>query len=287
MCEVDSFDHILAADRLCDEYGLDTISAGVTIAFAMECFERGLITTRDTGGLKIRFGDPEVILALIEAMAFRRGFGQVLAEGSQKASQIIGRGTGKYAFHAKGLELAGHSARGLKGLALGYATSNRGGSHLDFRPVVERSGLADRFTTAGKGQLVKDNQDMCTIGDSLIVCRFTEPVFGFFLGDPYVDIVNYTTGRNIDLTGLRQIAERIYTLERLFNVREGITREQDTIPERLMQEPIPDGPSAGCVVRPVELETMLDDYYLARGWDPKTGVPKKETLKELGLDSVG
>ncbi|MDN5347557.1 MAG: aldehyde:ferredoxin oxidoreductase [Clostridia bacterium] len=283
MCEVNSFDHILAADRLCDEYGLDTISTGVTIAFAMECFEKGLITTADTGGLKINFGDPEIILTLIDQIAHRKGFGQILAEGSKRASQILGRGTEKYAMQVKGLELAGHSARGLKGMALGYATSNRGGSHLEYRPVVERSGKADRFTVEGKGQIVKDNQDMSTIGDSLVICRFTEPVFGFFLGGPYVEMVNLTTGRGIDLAGLRRIAERIYTLERLFNVREGITRAQDTIPERLMREPIPDGPSQGCLARPEELEEMLDEYYRARGWDVKTGIPTEETLNELGL----
>ncbi|CEP67246.1 Aldehyde ferredoxin oxidoreductase, C-terminal [Moorella glycerini] len=284
MCEVNSFDFILAADRLCDEYGLDTISTGVTIAFAMECFEKGLITAQDTGGLKITFGDPEIILTLIEQIAYRKGFGEILAEGSKRVSQIIGRGTEQYAMQVKGLEPAGHSARGLKGMALGYATSNRGGSHLDYRPVVERSGKADRFSPEGKGKIVKENQDMSTIGDSLVICRFTEPVFGFFLGKPYVDIVNLTTGRNLDLVELRLIAERIYTLERLFNVREGVTRAQDTLPQRFLQEPIPGGPSRGCVVRLEELRQMLDEYYQARGWDVKTGIPTKETLEKLGLE---
>lgn len=285
MCGNSSFESIIIADRLCDEYGMDTITAGCTIAFAMECFEKGLINKTDTGGLELTWGNSEAIIALLHQIANRQGFGNVLAEGTRKAAQIIGRGAEAFAIHTKGLEFAGHSARAHKGQAVGYATSNRGGSHQDTRVVPERSGMFDRKAVIGKGKLAKESQDMDTIGDSLIMCRrATEALYGFFLNEEILKAVNIVTGHNYSLQELCEVAERIYTLERMFNVREGARRADDTLPERFLKEPIPEGGCKGSLVTPEELETMLDEYYQLRQWDVATGVPTKELLARLSLD---
>lgn len=275
---------IILADKLSDDLGLDTISAGVVLAFIMECTERGLLTARDTDDLDVRFGSHEAMLALLPKIAYREGIGDLLAEGVREISRRIGKGSEKFAIHVKGLEVPGHTGRGLKGMGLGYATSSRGGSHQDFRPGPERGGKFDRKVVNGKGKLVKENQDMTTIGDSLIICRrHAEGYYGSFLNGKYLELTNLVTGWDLNLEELTTIAERIYTLERMFNVREGIRRGDDTLPERFMKEPIPEGPSAGMYVPPEELAVMLDEYYDIRGWDRDTGVPTPETLARLGL----
>lgn len=274
---------IIQADRLCDEYGIDTISAGVAIAFAMEAFERGVIGETETDGLSLTFGNHGAALKLLQQIAHREGFGDILAEGVRRAAELIGRGSERYAIHVKGLELAGHTARALKGMALGYAVSTRGGSHQDTRSTVERSGLFDPAAVAGKGVMARDSQDMTAVGDSLIICRYTEAVFGFFLGQDHVCIANLTTGFDYSLEELRRVGERIYTLERMFNVREGIGRKEDTLPERFFSDAIPTGPNAGSYIRRADLDLMLDEYYEARGWDKATGIPTPAKLRELGL----
>jgi len=274
---------IIYADRLCDEYGVDTISSGVSIAFAMEAFEKGVISVKETEGLSLVFGNHQAALELLRKISYREGLGDILAEGVKRAAKIIGHGSEKYAMHAKGMELAGHSARGLKGLALGYAVSTRGGTHQDTRPTVERSGQFDPQAVQGKGEMNKESQDMTTLCDSLIICRYTEGIYGFFLNQDHVRMSNLVTGADYALEELKLIGERVYNLERLFNVREGAGRQSDCLPERFMQEPITDGPAKGRVVTREELEQMLDDYYLSRGWDPKTGIPTVQKIKELGL----
>lgn len=276
-------DSIIYADRMCDELGIDTISSGVAIAFAMEAFERGILSPGDTGGIDLHFGNHRAAIDLLQDIAYRRGLGDTLAEGVKRAAEIIGRGSEKYAMHVKGMELPGHSARGLKGMALGYAVSTRGGTHQDTRPTVERSGQFDPLAVQGKGKMNKDNQDMTAVCDSLIICRYTEGIYGFFLGEDHVRMANLTTGAGYSLEDLRKVGERVYTLERLFNVREGLTRKDDRLPERFLEEPIPGGPAAGRVVLRADLDQMLDEYYTARGWDPRTGAPTEEKLRELGL----
>jgi len=282
--ENDNPDSIIAADRLSDELGIDTMSTGVVIAWVMECFEKGILTSKDTDGLEVTFGRHEILLDMIKKIAYREGIGDLLAEGTKIASQKVGKGSEEFAIHVKGLELAGHTARGLKGMGLGYAVATRGGSHQDIRPGVERSGKLDRQIIEGKPEHVLKNERMCTIGDSLILCRrHSEPYFGAYLSDKYVEVINLLTGFDLDLEELNNIADRIYTLERMFNCREGITRKDDTLPSRFMKEPIPEGPSKGMYLKEEELNVMLDEFYSLRGWDVKTGIPTEKKLKELGL----
>ncbi|KJS87545.1 MAG: hypothetical protein JM58_04205 [Peptococcaceae bacterium BICA1-8] len=171
-------------------------------------------------------------------------------------------------------------------MALGYAVSNRGATHLDARPTPERSGQYDPLEIRGKGKMVKENQDMTTIGDSLIICRYTEGIFGFFVNEDFVKIANLTTGYSYNLEDLRRIGERIYTLERIINVREGLDRSKDILPERFLNEPIPDGPKKGAYIAKEELEFMLDEYYASRGWDIETGKPTIDTIEKLGLTEL-
>lgn len=276
-------DTIIYADRMCDELGIDTVSSGVTIAFAMEAFERGILSPGETGGIDLRFGNHRAVLNLLQGIAYRRGLGNTLAEGVKRAAEIIGCGSEKFAMHVKGMELPGHSARGLKGMALGYAVCTRGGTHQDTRPTVERSGQFDPQAVEGKGKMNKDSQDMTALCDSLIICRYTEGVYGFFLGEDHVRMANLVTGAGYSLEDLIMIGERVNNLERIFNVREGIGRENDWLPDRFLEEPIPGGPVAGRVLTREELNKMLDEYYAARGWDLLTGVPTAEKLKDLGL----
>ena len=267
-----------------DELGMDTITTGVVIAWVMECFEKGILTPKDTDGLEVVFGNHRILLDLIRKIAMRHGIGDILAEGTREASKKIGKGSEEFAIHVKGLELAGHTARGLKGMGLGYAVATRGGSHQDIRPGVERAGKLDRKITDGKPEHVLKSQRMCTIGDSLILCRrHSEPYFGAYLSDKYVEVIKLLTGFDLDVEELNMIADRIYTLERMFNCREGITRQDDILPPRFMEEPISDGPSKGMYMKREELDEMLNEFYTLRGWDVETGIPTEKRLTELGL----
>jgi aldehyde:ferredoxin oxidoreductase len=274
---------LVNAEELCDQYGLDTISMGVTIAFAMECVERGLLTERETG-MPLRWGDHAAINRLIEMTARREGFGDALADGSVLLAARLGPEAQKLLYAVKGLEIAGHSARTLKGMSIGYATGTRGGSHHDTRPVPQYAPDFDRKSPEGKAAFAARSQDFSSIGDSLVICRFTSERggYGLFLNDTYVRLVNAATGWDLDLPELERIGERICTLERAFNVREGISRKDDTLPWRVQHEPIPEGPSKGCYCPPEELDRMLDEYYDLRGWS-RDGIPTPERLRDLGL----
>jgi aldehyde:ferredoxin oxidoreductase len=275
---------LVKAEELCDQYGLDTISMGVTIAFAMECFERGLLTERDTG-MPLPWGDHRAINRLIEMTARREGFGDLLAEGSVRMAARLGPEAAKFLYAVKGLEIAGHSARTLKGMSIGYATGTRGGSHHDTRPVPQYAPDFDRRSPEGKAAFAAKSHDFSAVGDSLVICRFTSERggYGLFLNDNYVRLVNAATGWDLDLPELERIGERISNLERAFNVREGVTRKDDTLPWRVQHEPIPEGPSKGCYCPPDELNRMLDEYYDLRGWT-QNGIPTDERLRALGLD---
>jgi aldehyde:ferredoxin oxidoreductase len=186
-------------------------------------------------------------------------------------------------YAVKRLELPAHSARALKGLSIGYATATRGGSHHDTRPTPQYAPDFDRRSPTGKPAFAIRSQHFTAVGDALVLCRFTaERGFGLFLDEPYAAMVRAVTGWEMTVEELERVGERIVTLERLFNVREGVRRADDVLPWRAMHEPIPDGPSAGMYCRPEELEAMLDEYYRLRGWDDK-GVPTPERIAALGL----
>lgn len=280
-CGISDIRAIAQANYLCNEYGIDTISTGSTIAFAMECYERGLITDRDTDGLKLKFGDPDIVMALIEKIAHRKGFGNLLAEGTKKVSETIGKDSHRFAMHSKGQDFAAYEPRALVGMGLMYATATPGANH-SYGPTLtgERVGLRDMLTHKEKGKLNRKTQNAYCLQDSMIFCSFSR----FGMDDPRrLYFTNAVTGWFYSDEEATLIADRIYTLERLFNVREGFTKADDSLPWRCINEPLSDGPAKG---NKVPLELMLKDYYIERGWDQDSGLPAKETIERLGLSEL-
>ncbi|MDI9644344.1 MAG: aldehyde ferredoxin oxidoreductase family protein [Candidatus Verstraetearchaeota archaeon] len=286
MCGIDDLGAIIKGDSLCDEWGMDTVSYGVTIAFMMEAYEKGLITKENTGGLEFNFGNDDVMVSHIEKTAKREGIGNLIAEGSLRIARTVGGGSERFAIQVKGLEIPGHSARALRGMALGYSTATRGGSHHDPRPTGEYAGVSDRKAVEGKASWVIGTQQMTTIGDSLVQCHFLERLLGFTLTQKYVDMINPVTGFGYTFQELVDVAERILDLERAFNVRTGIRRKDDTLPRRFLEEPIPEGPSQGMYTDEPTLNRMLDEFYALKGWDPGTGIPTRQKLVRIGLEDV-
>ncbi|RZN56229.1 MAG: aldehyde ferredoxin oxidoreductase [Candidatus Methanomethylicota archaeon] len=286
MCGISDVGAVIKADNLCDEYGMDTISCGVTISFLMECYEKGLIDKNFTGGIELKFGNDDAMVDLVEKTAKRIGIGDLIAEGSLRAARIIGKGSERFAIQVKGLEIPGHSARALRGMALGYAVASRGGSHHDPRPTGEYAGASDRKAVEGKAAWVIGTMQFTTIGDSMIICHFLERLLGFTLNPKHAEMINIVTGFNYKFEELVEVAERILDLERAFNVRTGIRRKDDTLPRRFLEEPIPEGPSKGMYTDEQTLNKMLDDFYTLKGWDKRTGIPTKEKLIKIGLEDV-
>ncbi len=290
---VDNIDGIIAADRLADELGLDTISAGVAIAFAMELYEKGILSAEDTGGLSVEFGNHEAMVTLICMMAFREGIGDILADGVKAAAEKIGKGADKYAMHIKGLELPGYDVRGAKAHGLNYATAYTGADHNRGYAFQEIFGVpfpyeVDRLAVEGKGKLTKWNQDVrCATCDAPTMCAFLLDIaVPHMATQNTAALMEAATGLKYTPEEIQKVGERINNLARAFNVREGFTRADDTLPERLMSEPLKAGGSKGEVISKEDLKLMLDEYYSERGWDPKTGAPTREKLLELGLEYV-
>ena len=278
----------IAADRLCDELGLDTISASGSIGFAYECYEKGLLKREDTDGLELIYGDTAPILTLLKKIAYREGIGDLLAEGTRRMAQQIGNGSDYFAVHVKGLELPAYDPRGAKAQGLNLMTHQIGADHnsgpgaQEFNGKPFRGKVVDRFDWQGKGALTKYNQDLTAVQDCGIMCVF--PGSLFFRDDlaPYGKLLAAATGIDdfIDVDNLWRIGERINNLERMFNVREGFTRADDIFPGRILEETLPEGPSAG---QTFEWQPMLEEYYRERGWDTVSGIPTAAKLRELGL----
>ncbi len=287
MCGIDSIEAVAAAERECDDLGMDAIETGVSIAFAMENFEKGNLTAKDTDGLELAFGKTELLLPLIHKIGMRQGFGDLLAEGVKRTADKIGKGSEAFAMQNKGMTFAGHSARGLPGFALGYATGPRGGSHHDSRPTGERTGMVSRNTIEGKGVYTAKVNHLMIFTDSMILCHLAEAIWGPLEIQPIVvDILNKVTGMDVTVAEAELTAERIWNVIRAFAVREGMRRKDDTLPRRFLIEPIPDGPSKGMVISEEMLEKMKDDYYEFRGWDKATGIPTPERLLRLDLPDI-
>ncbi len=288
MCGHNDLSVVAAGERLCDDIGVDAIEAGVAVAFAMECFERGILTTSDTDGIDLRFGRSDLIIPLIRTIGLRQNnLGNLLAEGVKRAAESIGRGAEQYAMQNKGMTFPGHSARGMPGFALGYATGPRGASHHDSRPTGERTGLVKRDTIEGKAEYTARINHLNILTDSMIVCHLPEAIWGpLDVTEHLVKCIRVTTGMDIDLAEGRKTAERLWNVIRAFGVREGYRREHDTLPKRFMEEPIKTGPSQGMVISKEMLDFMLDQYYEFRGWEKDSGIPTAERLSELGLEDI-
>jgi len=259
-------DIIIAANYLCDEYGLDTISTGNVIGFALECFQRGLLSESSTGGINLRWGDGESALNLISMIGRREGFGAKLAEGVLRLSREI-PGSDSFAMQVKGLEIAGYDPRAVFGQALSYAIAPRGGEHGRggymivefFMPEV------DLYSAGGKAERAAWLAENACIYDTVGLCSFN--FVPITLVPP---LLNAVCGSHYSEETLRTAARRIITLERMFNIREGFSRKDDTLPARILHEPLPDGMAQGKMIHC--LDQMLDDYYRLRGWD-HNGVP--------------
>jgi len=280
---------IIAADRICDEYGIDTMSAGVTIGFAMELYERGILTEKDTDGLELKFGNHAAMIEMLRRIAYKEGLGALLGQGTKKVAEKIGKGSGDYAMQIKGLELPAYDVRGAKAHGLNYATSYTGADHNRGYAYQEIFGVphpekVDRFVIKGKGRLTKWNQDVrCVTCDCATMCAFLlDMAVPDIACQNTADLVNAATGMRLTADEVQQIGERINNVARLFNIGEGFSRKDDTFPKRIMTEAIKAGDSAGQLISQKDLDTMLDEYYEARGWDKK-GNPTAAKLKELGL----
>ncbi len=271
---------IINGNHVCDLMGIDTISMGVTLAFVAECMEKNIISEDELKG-KVNFADSESTVELIKKTAKKADIGEYLSLGSKRLSEKIGKDSQKYLYTVKGLEIPGHSARGLRAMSLSYATSTRGGSHHDGRPKYFVPETDPGFEP--QPEYIIDSQHFTAVGDSLVICRFImERGLGTMLNDDIAKIVNYVKGWNIDLNELKKLGERIYNLERLINVQRGVNRKDDILPHRVMSTPIPDGPSKGRYCSQENLDKMLDKYYELRGWN-RDGIPTDKKLTELGL----
>jgi len=288
-CGVDRLDAIIESIYQCDHYGMDGISTGVIVSFAMDCYEHGILTKKETDGLDLRFGNAEALVELTKRIGARKGWlGDVLAEGTMRAAEKIGKGAVNYANHIKGLELPGYDLRTLQTAALGFSVSYRGACHLRsgaYSPDVK--GKVDRFKIEkGRGKIVKDGEDLYDVIDSLILCKFSRGVYY----DGVDDMAKYytlTTGIKMTPQELMEAGERINNLARVLNVREGKgTREYDQLPPKILNVPVPEkGVAKGAYVKQKEFDVGLDDYYAVRGWT-KNGIPTEEKLKELGMKEL-
>lgn len=277
---------VARANELCDLLGMDTISAGVTVGFAMELMQRGIITEKDVGFKLTWDNASDAVPWMIEMMGNRKGFGNVLADGVKVAAREIGKGAEKYAIHTKGMEPPAYDVRGMKGHGLAYMTSTRGACHLRagfYAPELvgkfwKWEGI-DRLSPVNKGFMVSQTENFMCVYDSVGLCKFSR---GFFLIAKLPEVIEAIVGMKFTEEELLKIGERIHNMKGDFNAREGITRKDWLLPPRILEDPIPDGPSKGSKISVDEMNMMLDDYMKARGWT-KDGVPTPEKLKELDI----
>jgi aldehyde:ferredoxin oxidoreductase len=277
-CGIDDIEALIVANDVCDRMGIDAISAGATIAFAMELYQRGILTKEQCDGLDLTWGHADVLVPLIRKMAYREpGIGALLSQGSRQAAEEIGGDAGQYAMHSKGLEMSGYDPRGFTGMALNLATTGRGADHNKaFTIAAEFLGILgdhDRFDTGPKPLLTKTMQDSTVIIDSIIMCMFTVDL-GISV-ELYGKAISIVTGMDIDAGKVYEIGERVNNLERMWNIREGMDGAYDTLPERMATLPDATGHT-------VDVAEMLPEYYRLRGWDER-GVPTPERLAQLKI----
>jgi len=281
-CALLSIKDVAYGNYLCDEYGLDTISTGVAIGFAMECFEKGIITEEDTDGIAAKFGSMDAFAALAKKIAFREGIGDLLAQGVRKASKKIGQGTERFAIQVKGLEWSGYESRGAPANMLAYITSDVG-SHHNRAWAITTDIAMGRDLVEGKAQKVIDLQHIRPAFDLLGVCRLLWVEIDFDK-EWYPKVLKAVTGLQYGWDEINLVSERVWNLTRLFWMKHnpGFGRKDDWPPARFYEEPIPDGPTAGRLITKQRLNQLLDDYYALRGWDTQ-GHPTPRKLAQLGL----
>jgi len=287
LCLVDDLEAIAKANELCNRYGMDTISCGASIAFAMEAYEKGLITKKDSGEMELLWGRGNVMVKMVEKIGQREGLGHLLGEGVRAVAEKIGKNAVEFSLHVKGLEIPGHDPRCYNAGAVSYATSNRGACHLaGFSHAFERIlslpeiGIEKpipRLEVQGKGEMAAKTQNLMSLFDALKVCKFT--LFGGLKLTPMASWYTMVTGVPMGVAEFLQMGERIFNLKRLYNVRCGISRKDDTLPARLLTLK---RTGEGLTPNLPPLGEMLSEYYQARGWSEE-GVPLPEKLRELGL----
>ncbi len=300
-CGVDNLSAIAKANEICNKYGLDTISCGATIAWAMEAFENDALNTQDTEGLKLKFGSAEAMVKLVEMIAKREGFGQILAEGSARTAEQTGRGA-EFLVTSKGQEAPAHMPQVKRGLALIYATNPFGADHqsvehdpayeADFKFFKERLAVLDlvepqepQSLSAEKINFLLKTQHLYSLMDSLCLCQFVYgPTWQLYGPEEIVKLVRSVTGWDVTLEELLTVGERRLNMMRCFNAREGITREQDRLPQKFFNSTLKGGPTDGWRLDTLQFENGLNEYYRQAGWEEKSGVPKRSTLERLGLN---
>jgi aldehyde:ferredoxin oxidoreductase len=299
---INDMNTVIKLIEVADKSGMDAITMGVTISWAMETFEKGIFTREDfksekyPDGFDLRFGNSEAAVAVAEMIRDKEGIGKTLSEGTRMASQIIdkerGTETWKWTMQSKGLEAAGYDARGLKTFSLGSAVGTRGPCHnrtAAYDPDIQ--GEVDRFSVdETRGRIAKDTEEYAAVYDTLPLCKFIRRCFtgkadraGAW---PTISqLINATTGWNYQFEDIDLIGERAHTIKKAFNIREGWKRADDDLPYRWKHDPMTKGPSAGHVTSDEELEYMKDLYYEAKGWTKDGMIPKKK-LQELGMPDV-
>jgi aldehyde:ferredoxin oxidoreductase len=301
-CGVGDLNAVSLANQMCAQYGLDTISTGATIAFAMECFEKKILTLADTGGIELRFGNADALIAVVEQIGHREGLGALLCDGSAHAAEAIGRGAADLVVAVKGHELPAHMPQVKRSLALIYAVNPFGADHQSsehdpaYAPGASQVGLdrlarlgltnpqEDRVLNREKAEFALYTQWNYSFLDSADLCQFVYgPAWQLIGPDEMVELMQAVTGWEFSLEEMQRIGERRLNLMRAFNAREGAGRERDTLPKRLFDEPLKGGASDGLFVTHEELAAALDDYYELAGWDRVTGNPTRAKLEELGL----
>ncbi len=298
MCGIDNLKAISWANQLCNAYGLDTISTGGLISFAMECYENDILKSTDTGGLDLRFGNVEAMIKMVEMIGKREGLGDLLADGMSLAARKLGKGAEGFAMHVKGMPLPFHEPRGKVGVGIGYAVSPTGPDHMEFPhdpfwatdagiSLLRPLGILEPVDVFDLGpkkvRLFVYLQQYWDLLNSLGICMFTAKPFGPHTFNEIVDYVKAVTGWETSLFDLLKVGERHANMARIFNLREGLTSKDDILPERLFQ-PMEGGTLKGKKIDQEEFLKAIKTYYQMMGWDPESGVPKKEKLAELDLD---
>jgi aldehyde:ferredoxin oxidoreductase len=283
LCGVADLNAITKAVEVCDTLGIDTISGGVTVAWAMECVEKGLLTKEETDGIDLRFGNGAALVEVLRRMCLKEGkLGALLSEGVRRASQIVGKGSDKFAIHCKGMEWAAYAMRSLQTSTLGFCTSIRGADYLRSGSYqVDVAGKVDRLKLdASRGKIVYDGENLYAIIDSLIICKFTRGVYSTM--DEFAKAYSLVTGLEMSGQQLIKAGERIYNAAKCFNVRYGLTRKDDYPPPRAFDEPMTDDVVKGTKIDRKQYDEALDSYYRERGWT-SDGIPTKAKLLELDM----